>query len=269
MIPFNSLCATRYGFAIVHTHDLYVAQSLLLYGEFSPDEMDLYRFLLEPGDVVLEAGANLGALTLPIAQVVGDAGLVFAFEPQLYTYYALCGTLALNSMVNVKAINLALGATDGAIHVPPVNLNSPDNVGGVELDPAKAPNTQVVTVDGYQLPRLTLLKLDVEGMELDVLQGAVATIQRCRPLIVAEIDREAKKPAVLAFLRAQGYRLYAHNPPLYRKDNWRGIDLNAWPGVVSFNVLAVPDERPALSDLIVRQFALELIPDDTPQQEAA
>ena len=269
MIPFNLLAATRYGHMIYHAHDLYVGQSLQLYGEFSPGEMDLYRFLLQPGDVVVEGGANIGALTVPIAQAVGETGLVFAFEPQRLTFQALCGNLALNSLPNVFAMNTALGAESGHIHVPAVNLTSPDNVGGVELDASKPPNIGVATLDSYQFPRCTLLKLDVEGMELDVLQGATDTIKRCRPLIVAEIDREAKKPAVLAFLRDRDYLLYAHNPPLYREDNWRGVDLNAWPGVVSFNVLAVPAERGELTALSVAHYGLERIPDTEPQQEAA
>lgn len=269
MIPYNLLAATRYGHMIYHAHDLYVGQSLQLYGEFSPGEMDLYRFLLQPGDIVVEGGANLGALTVPIAQAVGDTGIVFAFEPQRLTYQALNGNLALNSIPNVVTFNVALGATEGQIHVPPVNLTSPDNVGGVELDTTKPPNIAVNALDAYTIPRLSLLKLDVEGMELDVLQGATDTIQRCRPLIVAEIDREAKKPAVLAFLRERDYLLYAHNPPLYREDNWRGVDLNAWPGVVSFNVLAVPAERGELTALSVAHYGLERIPDAELQQEAA
>lgn len=268
MIPFNTLHATRYGHMIAHTHDLYVGQAVQLYGEFSPGEMDLYRYLLEPGDVVVEAGANIGALTLPIAQCVGDTGIVLAFEPQTYTYYALCGNLALNSIANTKAINLAVGAENGYTHAPPVNLGAPDNVGGVEMDATKQPNTQVVTIDGYQLPRLDLLKLDIEGMEYEALQGAEATITKCRPIIVAEIDREPKKPLVLAWLKDHGYTCYAHNPPLYREDNWRGIDLNAWPGVVSFNVLAVPSEEQQPGALTISNFGL-LPMTEEPQQEAA
>jgi FkbM family methyltransferase len=269
MVPFNTLVATRYGHAIVHAHDLYVGQSLQLYGEFSPGEMDLYRFLLEPGDVVLEGGANIGALTVPIAQHVGDEGRVFAYEPQRLTYQALCGNLALNSLVNVVAFNLALGAKEGTIYVPPVNLTAMDNVGGVELSTTHAPNATVGTIDAIRLPTLDLLKLDIEGMEYDALQGAEETVTRCRPLIVAEIDRDDKKPLVLTWLRDHGYRLYAHNPPLYRADNWRGIDVNAWPGVVSINVLAVPHEIKPYEAVTLAHFALELIPDDTPQQEAA
>jgi FkbM family methyltransferase len=269
MIPFNSLTGSRYGLMISHTHDIYVGQSIQLYGEFSPGEMDLYRYLLTPGDVVVEVGANIGALTVPIAQCVGDEGRVFAFEPQRLTYQVLNGNLALNSLVNTVAFNVAVGATEGQTYVPPVNLTSMDNVGAVEMDMTKPPNSAVTALDSYQFPRLDLLKLDVEGMEYDCLQGATATIGRCRPLIVAEIDREAKKPLVLAWLRDHGYTLYAHSPPLYSEQNWRGIELNAWPGVVSFNVLAVPTEDDQPGKLTISTFGLQLLEPDAPQQEAA
>lgn len=272
MIPFNQLVATRYGHMIVHAHDMYVGQSLQLFGEFSPGEMDLYHFLLEPGDMVVEVGANLGALTVPIAQRVGERGVVIAYEPQRATYQALCGNLALNSLPNVVAHNNAVGATLGATHVPAVNLTTPDNVGGVEMDPTRPPNVAVTTLDADlgAMPRLALLKIDVEGMEADVLAGAAQLIARTRPVIVAEVDREGKKELTLAWLRAHDYRLYAHNPPLYREPNWRGVtDLNPWPGVVSFNVVAVPAERKPFEPVVLASYGLIPMEDTAPDIEEA
>lgn len=271
MIPFNSLVATRYGHMIIHAHDMYVGQSLQLFGEFSPGEMDLYRFLLSPGDVVVEVGANLGALTVPIAQCVGDTGVVIAYEPQRVTYQALCGNLALNSLPNVVAHNNAVGAAVGATHCPAVTLSAPDNVGGVEMDASKPPNVAVTTLDTDlgQLPRLALLKIDVEGMEVDVLRGAEALIQRTQPIIVAEVDREGKKELTLAWLRNHGYQLYDHQPPLWVEDNWRGItDLNPWPGVVSFNVLALPAGHKPLESVTLGYYGLTPM-DTTDQLEEA
>lgn len=270
MVPFNLLVATRYGHMIIHAHDMYVGQSLQLFGEFSPGEMDLYRFLLSPGDVVVEVGANLGALTVPIAQCVGDTGVVIAYEPQRVTYQALCGNLALNSLPNVVAHNNAVGAVVGSTHCPAVTLSAPDNVGGVEMDASKPPNVAVTTLDTDlgAIPRLTLLKIDVEGMEVDVLAGADALIRRTRPTIVAEIDRDGKKELTIAWLKAHDYLLYTHNPPLYRQDNWRGItDLNPWPGVVSFNVVAIPRERGPFHALVLSNFALDPLEDPPAEPE--
>lgn len=268
MIPFNMITATRYGHMIYHAHDLFVGQSLQLYGEFSPGEMDLYRFLLEPGDVVLEGGANLGALTIPIAQRVGDNGLVIAYEPQRLTFQALCGNLALNNLVHVVAFNHALGAEPGTTHCPAANITAQDNVGGISMDPTKPANTTVVTIDSMELPRLDLLKLDIEGGELDALKGAVKTLARCRPYIVVETDHMDSGPPLLDFLRAQGYTLYEHRPPLYRADNWRGIELNAWPNVVSINALCVPNEDQQPGKIVRANFGLVPL-DGEPTEEAA
>jgi len=67
---------------IYNKNDMYVGKSLELYGEFSEGEVDLFRQLVHQGDTVLEIGANLGAHTLVLAQLAGEGGCVYAFEPQ-------------------------------------------------------------------------------------------------------------------------------------------------------------------------------------------
>lgn len=249
MTPFNALTDTRYGRMLYHINDLYVGRALSLYGEFSPGEMDLYRHLLEAGDVVVEAGANIGALTVPIAQWVGTTGRVYAFEPQRLSYQALCGNLALNSIPNTTALNLALGAEPGETHVPQVDLHAEGNFGAVALESAGTPNMQVVTVDFYEFPRVDLLKLDVEGMEHDILLGSEATVARCRPVIALELERKETVPRAIDWLVDHLYRLYAHYPPL-------AADASAWPGIVSFNALAIPIEKAQPTKRELKTFGL-------------
>lgn len=72
----------RYGEMAFHHTDKWIGRSLDLYGEWSEGEVELFRNVVKPGDVVIEAGANVGALTIPLAKIVGDTGRVHAFEPQ-------------------------------------------------------------------------------------------------------------------------------------------------------------------------------------------
>ena len=249
MTPFNALTTTRYGRMIYHIHDLYISQALQLYGEWSPGEMALYRHLLEPGDVVVEAGANIGALTVPIAQCLGAEGQIYAFEPQQLTYQVLCGNLALNSIKNTAAFNLALGAEAGLTHVPRIDLGRDGNFGALALEPDGPPNMNVVTVDFYEFPRVDLMKLDVEGMEHDILLGSEATVARCRPVIVLELERKEVVSQTIDWLVDHAYTLYAHYPPL-------AADKKAWPGTVSFNALAVPAEQPQPTKRNLKAFNL-------------
>jgi hypothetical protein len=78
---FNRLKECRYGSMLYNPNDTYVGRSLDLYGEYSEEEVSLFRDLLsEPGSV-LDVGANIGVHTVAFAEIVGSAGEVHAFEP--------------------------------------------------------------------------------------------------------------------------------------------------------------------------------------------
>src|SRR5262249_46365854 len=87
-----SLIATnrcRYGSMSFHRNDTYIGRALDLYGEYSESEVDLFRRILKTGDTIIEAGANIGALTVPLAQIVGPSGWLMAFEPQPASFQLL------------------------------------------------------------------------------------------------------------------------------------------------------------------------------------
>ena len=116
---------------------------------------------------------------------------------------------------------------------------------------------EAITIDSLDLPGCDFLKIDVEGMELQVLQGAEETIRKYQPVIYAEADREDKKDALFAYLRSHGYRLYRHEPPLYNPDNYFHNPENVFKvdkiledgrklalQIVSYNVLCKPKNAP-------------------------
>ena len=241
MIPYNSVTHTRHGSMVYHRLDQYIGRSIDLLGEFSPDECDFLCQLVGPGSIVLDGGANIGALTIALARVAGPLGKVFAIEPQEQTYYALCGNVALNSLGNVKALRVALGRAPGQLLVPALDLLKPNNVGGLELGKhTRGEKVPVVRIDDLGLPGLTLLKLDIEGGERAALAGAKRTIKRFSPILYLEADRDEQRPGLIADLRGLGYRLFWHTPPLYRRNNWRQTEANPFGDIVSINILALP-----------------------------
>lgn len=246
MIPFNALTHTRHGAMLYHRLDTYIGGSIDRYGEFSPDESDFLCSLVGPGSIVLDGGANIGALTIPLARAVGPLGKVVAIEPQRLTYQALCGNAALNSLRNVEALRVALGRAPGQLLVPELDLLQPNNVGGLELGRhTQGEKVPVVRIDDLGLPGLTLLKLDIEGAERSALAGAKRTIKQFQPMLYVEADRDEHRAGLVADLRALHYRLFWHTPPLFRRHNWRGTEANAFGDIVSINILAVPahDQR--------------------------
>jgi FkbM family methyltransferase len=233
-------------------HDYYIGGALERYGEYSHLELELLLRYLKPGDVVVEAGANIGCHTLPIAQVVGASGRVLAFEPQRILNQMLCANLALNAVWNVFAERAAVGAVAGEIGVPPIDYSEPGNFGGVSLG-VGAETVQVRTIDEFHLKRCDLIKIDVEGMELDVLKGAAGTIRRLRPTLYVENDRAEKSEALVRYLDELDYDLWWHLPPLFNPQNFKRdrdnvYSVNECP-VVSLNMLCIHKRRAASVDL--------------------
>lgn len=236
----NRLTRTREGLMLYNRHDKYVGHSLDRYGEFSEGECDLFRQMVQPGNVVVEAGANCGAHTLVLSELVGERGIVYAFEPQRVVFQTLCANVALNGRTNVQCRMEAVGEEPGQIAVPSLDYNTEQNFGGLGLgDYENGESVPVTTVDSLKLPHCDLLKVDVEGMELDVLKGAVETIGKCRPILYVENDRKDKSAALIEYIMSLGYDLYWHLPPLFNPNNYFGNSTNEFGRIVSANMLCV------------------------------
>ena len=232
----------RHGPMIYLRNDLCISRSLALYGEWSEPELELFRRLLSAGDVVAEVGANLGSHTVGLARMVGETGAVVAFEPQRFVYQLLCANIALNDLLNVHPRHSAVGASPGEINVPVLNFSAPNNVGGLALGGEDGEQVPVETIDSLGFGRLNLLKIDVEGMEADVLAGAAQTLQRCRPLLYVENDFPEKSEALIRLIQGYGYRLWWHRPPMFNPANFAGNSEDVFPGIVSTNMLCLPAE---------------------------
>ena len=238
----------RYGKLMYLLNDAYIGRSLDVYGEYSEGEIDLFRQLLRPGDVAIDVGANIGALTVPLARLVQPGGAVVAFEPQRTIFEVLCNNLRLNGLANVTAFCRAAGSEPGTIRVPPLDYQRTNNFGGVALGGASGEEVQLVTIDSLALPRLRLVKVDVEGMEHDVITGARATIERLKPAIYVENDRAEHSRALISLLFDIGYRLWWHITPLFNPKNFFANPQDIFGEVVSFNMLGFPrKDAPSLA----------------------
>jgi FkbM family methyltransferase len=235
----------REGAFIYNINDAFIGRALHKYGEISRGEIVFLCQLIRPGMTVVEVGANIGLLTVPFARLVAPGGKVIAFEPQRIVYQMLCGNLALNAIINVFAHNSAIGREPGSITVPPVDYAKVGNFGGVSLRGRKEGETvPLLTIDSLSLDRCDFMKIDVEGMELDVLQGAAHTLEQFRPRLYVENDRPENSPSLIRHLLALDYRLYWHFPLLYNADNYFGDMEDIFPGIVSDNMVAVPRTGP-------------------------
>lgn len=219
----------RYGEFHVNALDDFVGRSLIEYGEFSKGEGDLFADLIKPDWKVVEVGANIGAHTKQLTQL---AHSVTAYEPNPDN----AELLRLNAP-DAVVIEAAVGRDQGQTTVERPSYRLPGNFGGLHVGRGDHPVPMVTLTEPCDF-----LKLDVEGMEMEVLEGArsIGT-----PIIYAEADHASKAEPLLRWLTARGYRTWWHLPKLFVLDNYNQNTANVWPeGIASVNLLAVPENQP-------------------------
>jgi len=232
--------ACRHGIFAYSPADKFIGAALDRYGEYSEIEVQALLALLPPNGVAVDVGANIGCITVPLAS---KARFVVAFEPQRITFQHLCANLALNGLRNVYAVPAGVGRKSGLVKIAQADFDAPQNVGSARMiEDAAGETTFLYRLDDYLGP-CHLIKIDVEGMELDVIEGARHTIATHRPALSIEADRSEQAPPVIALLRGLGYRVWWFLSPLYNPANFAGDSENAWPNILAINLLALPEGR--------------------------
>jgi len=233
----------RYGWMLYNARDMFIGRSFDRYGEFSELECQAFARLIKPGQTVYDVGANIGAHTLAFARFVGETGLVAAFEPQRVVFQMLCANVALNGLSRVWTIWAACGRGLGQANVPSLDHRAINNVGGLSLvDSPDGESVPAMPLDEVGTPACHFIKIDVEGMESEVIAGAEKTIAKWRPILYVENDRAEKSAALIEQIMALDYRLYWHLPRLFNSRNFFGEAENVFGTIVSVNMLCIPRE---------------------------
>jgi FkbM family methyltransferase len=235
----------RYGRLAYFREDDPIGASLHHYGEWAQVELDVLLRFVGSGDTVVDAGANVGTHTVAFAKAVGGAGRVLAFEPQPRVFELLERNVRSNGYDSVRCHRVALGAERSVRHARGLDYAAHVNVGAVSLLTAAAESSfsvEVVPLDSFDLDAVRLIKIDVEGMESDVLRGAAATLRRCRPFLSVECNSADAGAAILAALHGTEYALYLNRTPAYNPANHRANAMNRFGASSESSILCVPRE---------------------------
>lgn len=198
-------------------------------GSFDAPEVDMAVSLLGlrrqyfgDGVKAIDCGANIGVHTVEWANRMNGWGEVIAIEAQERVFYALAGNIAVNNCFNARAVHAAVAAKVGTMRIPTPDYLSAGSFGSLELRPrdgvefigqpidysdAKASTIRTITLDSLELARIDLIKIDVEGMELVAVDGAAASLARCRPVLIVE-SIKTDKEKLRSVLESLGYRLF-------------------------------------------------------------
>src|SRR3990170_3202732 len=166
----------------VDSRDTGVAPFLLEWGFYEKYETELFKRLVKKGMVVVDIGANIGYYTLLAAHLVGDEGKVFAFEPDPYNYNLLCRNIEVNGFRNVIPIRKAVFSKSGETKL----FLDKSNLGGHSLSEANVDKGASITVEVTSLDdyfknkdcEIDVIKMDVQGSEMEVLEGMTNTINQ-------------------------------------------------------------------------------------------
>lgn len=164
--------------------------------DFFEDELQFIRWLLQPGQKVIDIGANYGVYTLPMAQKVGPRGHVWAFEPASSTAQLLAQGITANAFVNVtleqKAVSSSAGSAqlslqrhpelNSIIHGQPPAAGDSETVSLVTLDDC---------MDRFQWTDIELIKIDAEGEENNIVKGGRRFFANLAPLVQYELKKDA------------------------------------------------------------------------------
>ena len=206
-----------------------VGHMLLTRGSYDASDIETARSLLAlrrqhfgDGVVAVDCGANIGVFTTEWAKFMTGWGSVLAIEAQERVFYALAGNIAIANCFNARALHAAVGSTPGTIRIPQPDYLAPATFGSLELRRTERTEfigqavsyseehlvpVQMVSIDALGLTRLDLLKIDVEGMEAEVLAGAAATIGRTLPILIIE-HIKSNRDSLVAALESHGYRYF-------------------------------------------------------------
>lgn len=200
-VPSNALYKTgtirnvkRKG--IRYSLDLSDYQEWLIFFYCKSDSSDHVLEYLGSSIHIFDIGANIGQTSFNMFRKQKEKGLdpvIYAFEPYPRTFEKLKTNTDLNNDSAVKAYNLGIGEKQGMLYMI---QHSPSNSGGFRMTEDKQDSVEVavITFDEFVLehgiPTVDFIKIDVEGFEVQVLKGALQSINRFRPVIIFEYSLE-------------------------------------------------------------------------------
>lgn len=193
---------STYSIVLPHAATDYIQRKLAT--EHVPYELEMLRDMqsrLSSGDMVLDAGANIGNHTLFLASVMGCH--VAAFEPNQELSSALLSSVKLNDLSDqVNVCSHALGKANATGHFV---KEIPDNLGGQSIESGDGP-IKIQALDTIRFEKkVKAIKIDVEGMELDVLRGGSGLIDKDRPVLYVECQTEENFRTIGSWLTKKNY----------------------------------------------------------------
>jgi hypothetical protein len=224
---FSAVAETRVGILQYLPDEAREGESLGWYGEYLQPQLDLLARLIRPGATVLEADAGIGAHAVFLGKALGAAGHLFLYEPRPVVQRILRQNLGANRVMNVTLMRRALGRP---------------SAGEVAASGEAASPVVTETLDELQLERLDWLKINDGILALEVLDGAMDTLWRLRPLLFIAAADEPALTRLARRAQAFSHRCWRMETALFNPHNFNRRDTDIFSGRTALALLAIPEE---------------------------
>jgi FkbM family methyltransferase len=228
-----AVAQSRYGQFVFFRNDDPIGACLHYYGEWAQQEMDLFDLFLTETSNVIDVGANIGTHSVYFSNKC-NKGNVFAIEPQLFISEILNTNLLLNGCFNVVPVRAACGSEKTQMRMMNINPFHGEKVNYGEFkvnnNSYKGVFTEVITLDslGEVGVPFHLIKLDVEGLEVEVLNGATEIIKSFMPKLYIEFNNKEGNDELLEKIYSLDYIPYWHVYDKHNTNNFNNQSKNIW-----------------------------------------
>jgi len=253
---FETVTDSYRGKFTVFINSKYLIERRIFIDKYESENLELMNNIISPGDVVFDVGANVGAITLPLAESVGPTGQVHAFEPGIPIFDRLTKNIRHNQSVSARIFpnHVGISKNEGEL-IWREFAHMPGNAGFHEPNgnwkPSSSYRVPVTTLDAYVarngLEHVNFIKIDTEGFEPMVLAGACETMRRFRPVLMVETLQEYQEMSGPDYFRRIEVILY---PLSYALFKCNGRLVPASPENHSQDTLCIPAEK--VSDISAR-----------------
>jgi FkbM family methyltransferase len=262
--PISKTCRIvkgEWGTFITLRTDTGVAEELAAEGVWARNDIPIFRKAIQPGDNVLDIGANFGHHTVVFSQLTGPTGHVIGFEPQSVMFQLLNANLAVNDIQNATVLQCAIGRAPGTMTMFPIDYREHLNFGSFGIDTNASVGSSIEPGERVDVARLDdvlesivltragidFVKIDVQAFELFVLQGALESLRLYKPILFLEIAPLWMQRAnyhfgdIYALLHSLGYNIL--HPSM---DESNLHEIPEWDGHqnIEWDILAVHPDNP-------------------------
>jgi FkbM family methyltransferase len=247
ILPSLELTDSRVGEFLVYKNDQVISKAIKLFGEYCHAEVEIMKRYLDKNSRYVDIGTNIGYHLVGVYKEVGCSVLGFEPNPK---HFAVASYNS-KGIEQIQLVNAAASDRNFKFKMKDFDPANTGNYGDIHKDDTGAVEVNAISIDNVQLDRCSLIKIDVEGHELETLTGCTKTISKYRPVVMFEAMEWDVWTKCYEFMEERMYTMYwvaCRTKPI--SETYKQTEENPFGASTVANILCVPNELKQPDDLI-------------------